>query len=501
MAWGAAATGTPAATGSTGQGLSLMQESLAEITLARLPLVVLNMARAPGRLLPGHPRAAATATTATSCWPRPTSAEAVELIQLAFHLAERRGATRCWSWATTTWPTPPRSVAVARSVRTASRAEWALDGSTAGRAGPSWSRSSGAGQAARRRRLRPRRPLRGLRGRTRPSWLSECRAAGRERPHRRRRRGGRGLRHAGRATSAPPCAIPAGRGCPCRLRPPGHPVPVPLRRRRRRRPAGAKAVAVYENNTGQMIDDVRLAVLGRAPVALHRRPQPGHLGLRHRPRPRRAAARDVGSSTCWSVTRERVVDLPIVPPTDRRARRPGWSTTSRPPLIDVGRPPPLPGVRRARRHAQRRWRRSTSSSSSHRTIAVFGIGCYTAFSNNLDVEVLQALHGRAPSVATGVKRARPDTIVVTVQGDGDMVSEGLQEVLHAAARGENVTCVMLNNGVFGETGGHMTRHHGARAAHQDQPRRPGPALPRPAHPARSTWWPSSTAPPSWHAAR
>ena len=91
-----------------------------------------------------------------------------------------------------------------------------------------------------------------------------------------------------------------------------------------------------------------------------------------------------------------------------------------------------------------------------RTIAVFGIGCYTAFSNNLDVEVLQALHGRAPSVATGVKRARPDTIVLTVQGDGDMVNEGLQEVIHAAARGENVTCVMLNNGVFGETGGHMT---------------------------------------------
>ncbi len=91
-----------------------------------------------------------------------------------------------------------------------------------------------------------------------------------------------------------------------------------------------------------------------------------------------------------------------------------------------------------------------------RTIAVFGIGCYTAFSNNLDVEVLQALHGRAPSVATGVKRARPDAIVLTVQGDGDMVSEGLQEVIHTAARGENVTCIMLNNGVFGETGGHMT---------------------------------------------
>ncbi len=91
-----------------------------------------------------------------------------------------------------------------------------------------------------------------------------------------------------------------------------------------------------------------------------------------------------------------------------------------------------------------------------RAIAVFGIGCYTAFANNLDVEVLQALHGRAPSLATGVKRARPDTVVFTVQGDGDMVSEGLQEVVHTAARGENVTCIMLNNGVFGETGGHMT---------------------------------------------
>jgi 2-oxoglutarate ferredoxin oxidoreductase subunit beta len=92
----------------------------------------------------------------------------------------------------------------------------------------------------------------------------------------------------------------------------------------------------------------------------------------------------------------------------------------------------------------------------HRTIGVFGIGCYTAFSNNLDVEVLQALHGRAPSVATGVKRARPGTVVFTIQGDGDMVNEGLQEVVHTAARGENVTCIMLNNGVFGETGGHMT---------------------------------------------
>jgi 2-oxoglutarate ferredoxin oxidoreductase subunit beta len=91
-----------------------------------------------------------------------------------------------------------------------------------------------------------------------------------------------------------------------------------------------------------------------------------------------------------------------------------------------------------------------------RTIGVIGIGCYTMFSAMLDVDLVQALHGRAPSVATGVKRMRPDSVVFALQGDGDMVNEGLQEALHTAARGEAVTLVLLNNGVFGETGGHMT---------------------------------------------
>ncbi len=59
-------------------------------------------------------------------------------------------------------------------------------------------------------------------------------------------------------------------------------------------------------------------------------------------------------------------------------------------------------------------------------------------------------------MATGAKRVRPDTFIFTLQGDGDMASEGLQEVIHAAARGERFTAVMLNNGVFGETGGHAT---------------------------------------------
>jgi 2-oxoglutarate ferredoxin oxidoreductase subunit beta len=94
--------------------------------------------------------------------------------------------------------------------------------------------------------------------------------------------------------------------------------------------------------------------------------------------------------------------------------------------------------------------------AAQRSIAIVGIGCYTSFSSTIDIDLVQALHGRAPSLATGVKRMLPDTLVFTLQGDGDMVNEGLQEVIHTAARGENVTCILLNNGVFGETGGHMT---------------------------------------------
>ena len=93
---------------------------------------------------------------------------------------------------------------------------------------------------------------------------------------------------------------------------------------------------------------------------------------------------------------------------------------------------------------------------AQRSIGVIGIGCYTALTSMIDVDLIQALHGRAPSVATGAKRMRPENLLFTLQGDGDMVNEGLQEVLHTAARGEKVTCILLNNGVFGETGGHMT---------------------------------------------
>ncbi len=98
----------------------------------------------------------------------------------------------------------------------------------------------------------------------------------------------------------------------------------------------------------------------------------------------------------------------------------------------------------------------TDVGMTHQCVGVIGIGCYTALTSNMNVDLIQALHGRAPSLATGAKRMRPDTLFFTLQGDGDMASEGLQEVIHTAARGENVTCILINNGVFGETGGHMT---------------------------------------------
>ncbi|NLT29678.1 MAG: hypothetical protein GXX86_04370 [Propionibacterium sp.] len=91
-----------------------------------------------------------------------------------------------------------------------------------------------------------------------------------------------------------------------------------------------------------------------------------------------------------------------------------------------------------------------------RSIGVVGHGCYGSFVRIMDIDVLQCLHGRAPSCATGIKRVRPDSVVFTLQGDGDMVNEGLQEVLHSAARAENITCILLNNGVFGDTGGQAT---------------------------------------------
>ena len=90
-----------------------------------------------------------------------------------------------------------------------------------------------------------------------------------------------------------------------------------------------------------------------------------------------------------------------------------------------------------------------------RTIAVSSIGCSVFLYNYIAVDTVEAPHGRAPAVATGVKRARPECFVFTYQGDGDLASIGLAEIMHAANRGERISVVFVNNTVYGMTGGQM----------------------------------------------
>jgi 2-oxoglutarate ferredoxin oxidoreductase subunit beta len=90
-----------------------------------------------------------------------------------------------------------------------------------------------------------------------------------------------------------------------------------------------------------------------------------------------------------------------------------------------------------------------------RTVGVAPVGCSVLMYNYMNTDFLEAPHGRAPALATGLKRVRPDLIVFTYQGDGDMASIGTNEILHAANRGEKFTTVFVNNAVYGMTGGQM----------------------------------------------
>ncbi|GAB6126866.1 thiamine pyrophosphate-dependent enzyme [Humidesulfovibrio idahonensis] len=89
------------------------------------------------------------------------------------------------------------------------------------------------------------------------------------------------------------------------------------------------------------------------------------------------------------------------------------------------------------------------------TIAVASIGCSVFLYNYINADGVESPHGRAPAVATGVKRARPDKFVFTYQGDGDLASIGMAEIMHAANRGERISVVFVNNTVYGMTGGQM----------------------------------------------
>ncbi len=90
-----------------------------------------------------------------------------------------------------------------------------------------------------------------------------------------------------------------------------------------------------------------------------------------------------------------------------------------------------------------------------KAIGVASVGCSVLAYDYFNVDMVGAAHGRAPAVATGVKRVHPDGVVFTYQGDGDLAAIGTAEIVHAAARGEKITTIFVNNAIYGMTGGQM----------------------------------------------
>jgi 2-oxoglutarate/2-oxoacid ferredoxin oxidoreductase subunit beta len=90
-----------------------------------------------------------------------------------------------------------------------------------------------------------------------------------------------------------------------------------------------------------------------------------------------------------------------------------------------------------------------------RTIGIAPVGCAVFAYNYFDCDFAVAAHGRAPAMATGLKRVLPDKVIFAYQGDGDLASIGLAEIIHAAARGENISVIFINNAIYGMTGGQM----------------------------------------------
>ena len=92
---------------------------------------------------------------------------------------------------------------------------------------------------------------------------------------------------------------------------------------------------------------------------------------------------------------------------------------------------------------------------TNRTVGIASVGCSVFSYNYFNCDMIQAAHGRAPAVATGAKRANPNNVVFTYQGDGDLAAIGTAETVHSAARGENITIIFVNNAIYGMTGGQM----------------------------------------------
>ena len=90
-----------------------------------------------------------------------------------------------------------------------------------------------------------------------------------------------------------------------------------------------------------------------------------------------------------------------------------------------------------------------------KTLAIAPVGCSVLAYNYFDIDCAEAAHGRAPALASAMKRLRPDQFVFTYQGDGDLAAIGTAETIHACNRGENITMIFVNNGIYGMTGGQM----------------------------------------------
>ena len=92
---------------------------------------------------------------------------------------------------------------------------------------------------------------------------------------------------------------------------------------------------------------------------------------------------------------------------------------------------------------------------TEKTVGVAPVGCAVFAYNYFNCDMVEAAHGRAPAVATGLKRSLPDNVIFTYQGDGDLAAIGTAETVHAATRGENITVIFINNAIYGMTGGQM----------------------------------------------
>ena len=106
-----------------------------------------------------------------------------------------------------------------------------------------------------------------------------------------------------------------------------------------------------------------------------------------------------------------------------------------------------------------------------RSVGVAPVGCSVMAYDFFGCDMIEAAHGRAPAVATAVKRVHPEGVVFAYQGDGDLASIGMAETIHAATRGEHITVIFINNAIYGMTGGQMAPHQPAEPGHADEPLR------------------------------